>query len=220
MTPQIGAFFDLDHTLLSESSGFLYLRYLRQIGYLSWWVWLEVMSLVGLYLTGLCDFPHMAGKLIVRVAGSNENEAWRLTEQWFASMLRDYITAEARRRVAWHQAQGHSVTIVSASTPYAVMPVARELGLGDDYLATRLEVIDGHFTGKVNEPVCYGPGKAYWARHYAERHGLSLAESYFYTDSHHDLPLLELVGHPVAVNPSRKLSRIAIQRNWPIVRFY
>ena len=86
------------------------------------------------------------------------------------------------------------MAIVSASTPYAVSPVAHDLGLGDDYLATRLEVVSGRFTGGVIEPPCYGAGKVTLARAYSAQHNLDLAASYFYTDSHHDLPLLEVGG--------------------------
>jgi len=138
----------------------------------------------------------------------------------FNEMLRDYIAPAARERITWHRQQGHRVAIVSASTPYAVSPVAHDLGLGEDYLATHLEVISGRFTGRLIEPPCYGDGKVTLTRAYSTQHNLDLAKSYFYTDSYHDLPLLESVGHPVAVNPSRKLKGIAAERRWPVERFY
>jgi putative phosphoserine phosphatase/1-acylglycerol-3-phosphate O-acyltransferase len=157
---------------------------------------------------------------MVQAAGASEAEAWQLSARWFEAMLHDYISDGGRQQVAWHQGQGHHVAIVSGATPYAVQPVAHALGVGDAYLATCLEVIDGHFTGRVLEPACYGPGKLHLARAYAAAHGLDLAQSYFYSDSHHDLPLLSAVGHPVAVNPSRKLARIAAMRGWTIWHFY
>ena len=126
----------------------------------------------------------------------------------------------ARERVVWHQTQGHHTAIVSASTPYAVQPVALALGMGEAYLATRLEVVDGRFTGKVIEPACYDEGKLSLTRAYAAGHGIDLSQSYFYSDSHRDLRLLQAVGHPVAVNPNARLARIATERSWPIVYFY
>ena len=112
------------------------------------------------------------------------------------------------------------VAIVSAATQFAVQPVAEAFGLGEAYLATQLEIVDGHFTGRVIEPACYGAGKVLLAGEYARKHGLDLGECYFYSDSHHDLPLLESVGYPVAVNPDARLRRIAAHRGWPVMHFY
>ncbi len=218
---QIGAFFDLDYTLLRGSSGLLYLRYLWQIGYVAWPGWIPILGDVAAYKAGILDFPLVMARLMARVAGSGEAEAWKLSQAWFESMLRHYIADGARQKVEWHQAQGHHTVIVSASTPYAVQPVAHALGLGDDaYLATRLETVDGRFTGRVCMPACYGQGKVTLTRGYAAQHGVDLSQSYFYSDSAHDLPLLDAVGHPVAVNPDRKLVRIARERGWPVMRFY
>jgi putative phosphoserine phosphatase/1-acylglycerol-3-phosphate O-acyltransferase len=110
------------------------------------------------------------------------------------------------------------VAILSAATQYVVEPVARAVGI-EDVLCTRLEVKNGLFTGKVIEPACYGPGKVHYARQYAAQHGAELSDAYFYSDSDVDLPLLELVGHPVAVNPDKKLTAVARQRGWPIEDF-
>jgi putative phosphoserine phosphatase/1-acylglycerol-3-phosphate O-acyltransferase len=216
----VGAFFDMDNTVLRGSSGRLYLRYLRRKKLLSWPRWLAISWQVGLYVAGLKTFPQLMARLMAQVAGAGEAEAWRISEAWFAEMLRDYIAPAARERIAWHRAQGHHPAIVSASTPFAVSPVARDLGLGDSYLATQLEVVSGQLTGNLIEPACYGAGKVALARAYSARHGLDLTQSYFYTDSHHDLPLLECVGHPVAVNPDRKLRRIALERWWTLEQFY
>jgi putative phosphoserine phosphatase/1-acylglycerol-3-phosphate O-acyltransferase len=210
----------MDNTVLRSSSGRLYLRYLRSKGYLPWIRWAAISAQIALYVAGLIDFPHLMARLMTQVAGAEEAETWRISEAWFRDMLRDYIAEGARERIAWHKDQGHHVALVSASTPYAVAPVAQDLGLADAFLATSLEVIAGRFTGRVLEPACYGPGKLAMTRAYAARCGLALSDSYFYSDSHSDLPLLEAVGHPVAVNPNRKLARIAAQRQWPVVYFY
>ena len=210
----------MDNTLLSAASGRLYLKWLRQTGQLPLHRWAYITGQVGLYITGVIDFPRLMSRLMVYAAGANEAEAWRMSEQWYESMLRHYIAPAARERVEWHVAQGHHVAIVSAATPYAVKPVAEALGLGERYLATELEVQNGSFTGRVIEPACYGDGKVTRALMYAAQHGLDLGCSYFYSDSASDLPLLEAVGNPVAVNPSRKLARIAAERRWPVMKFY
>lgn len=213
------AFFDMDYTVLSGSSGKLYLRYLVEQGEIAWRSLPSILLLIGLYTVGLLDFPHLIAKLIPRASGENEAEVWRTSQAWFDNMLKHYITDKARTRIAWHQSQGHHPVIVSASTIYAVQPVARILGLGDAFLATHLEVIEGFLTGRLNGPACYGQGKVALAQAYAEKHDIDISRSYFYSDSASDLPLLEAVGFPVAVNPERRLRRIAQERGWPIMQF-
>ncbi len=216
----VGAFFDMDYTLLAGSSGLLYLRWLRRTRRLSAARWGRIMYWVARYMAGLSDFPHMMARLTAQSAGTSEAEAWRLSYLWFEEMLSRYIAPGGRERIAWHREKGHHPAIVSAATPYVVRLVADALGLGEAYVCTRLEVDGGSFTGCVIEPACYGPGKVTLTQLYAAERGLDLAQSYFYSDSASDLPLLEAVGHPVAVNPNRKLARIAAERGWPVMRFY
>lgn len=216
----VGAFFDMDNTVLSGSSGRLYLKYLRKNGYLPRSSWLRITGHVAMYVSGLTDFPHLMARLMTYVAGASEEQAWELSAGWFASMLQHYITEKAREMVAWHADRGHHVALVSASTPYAVAPVAASLGLGSAFLCTHLEVVDGHFTGRLQVPACYGKGKVVLTHRYAQAHDLDLCQSYFYSDSYRDLPLLEAVGHPIAVNPDRRLARIAAERGWTTTRFY
>jgi putative phosphoserine phosphatase/1-acylglycerol-3-phosphate O-acyltransferase len=108
--------------------------------------------------------------------------------------------------------------VVSSATRFQIEPLARDLGI-EHVLCTQVEVRDGILTGKVLQPTCYGEGKALAARELAIRYGIDFDESYFYTDSHEDLPLLEIVGHPRPTNPSRKLMGIARERGWPVRRF-
>jgi phosphoserine phosphatase len=96
------------------------------------------------------------------------------------------------------------------------------LGLGPDYLCTRLAVQDDRYTGRLDGPLCYGPAKVYWAKKWINENRLDFPQAigYFYTDSSSDLPLLELAARPIAVNPSRKLAKIATARGWAIEKFY
>jgi HAD superfamily hydrolase (TIGR01490 family) len=217
---EVGAFFDMDNTLLSAASGRLYLTWLRQTGQMPLHRWAFVSGQVGLYIMGVTDFPRLISRLMVYAGGTDDAEAWRMSDAWFETMLRHYISDGGRKKVQWHKEQGHHVAIVSASTPYAVKPVAADLDLGEAFIATELEVHEGLLTGRVVEPACYGPGKVTRTLTYAAKHGIDLRKSYFYSDSASDMPLLEAVGHPVAVNPHRKLRRIALERGWPIVTFY
>jgi HAD superfamily hydrolase (TIGR01490 family) len=132
------------------------------------------------------------------------------------------VTPAARTKIEWHKDQGHRVVIISASIEEIVKPVAYHLGLGEDYLCTRLIVQDGRYTGDVYTPHCYGPGKVHWAKSWITENKLDFPKAigYFYTDSPSDLPLLEMAAYPVAVNPSPKLLKIARARGWQVERFW
>ena len=112
-------------------------------------------------------------------------------------MVVETIYPEARELVDDHLAKGHVVAVVSGATRFVVRPIARHLGI-EHMLYTRLEVEDGCFTGRVIEPICFEEGKIYWLQQFIEEQGIDLAKSYFYTDSITDVPLMDIVGHPVA----------------------
>ncbi len=133
-----------------------------------------------------------------------------MCERWFVEDLQYYIAPRAVERARDHQRKGDAVYVLSASTQLAVGPVARHLGL--PFRSTELEIVGGRFTGGLVGPACYGEGKCYWAEQLARQHGESLAACSFYTDSYTDRSLMEAVGSPVAVNPDRRLRRLAVDR--------
>jgi HAD superfamily hydrolase (TIGR01490 family) len=213
------AFFDLDYTLLNTSSGLLYLfEAVRQHRAPLWYV-----AELGLrYQLKRIDFGRAHARLITWVGRHGQAEAVKFFEEWIPRKILPRLTSAGQARIAWHQQQGHRVVILSASIEEIVQPVARYLGLEEDYLCTRLAVENDRYTGQLDGPVCYGQGKVHWVKQWLAKQGLKFpqAAGYFYTDSSSDLPLLEIVKHPVAVNPSRKLVRVAQARGWPIERFY
>jgi putative phosphoserine phosphatase/1-acylglycerol-3-phosphate O-acyltransferase len=150
--------------------------------------------------------------------GVAESALEELGEEVFEKHLAAQIYPESRALVQAHQEMGHSVAIVSSATRYQAEPLAREMGI-EHVLCTKLKVEDGVFTGQVVRPSCWGDGKALAARELAASCGIDLEQSYFYTDSHDDLPLLDAVGHPRPVNPSPQLAQIAKERRWPVRRF-
>jgi putative phosphoserine phosphatase/1-acylglycerol-3-phosphate O-acyltransferase len=133
-------------------------------------------------------------------------------------MVAETIYPEAERLVREHEHAGHVVAIVSGATKFVVRPLASRLGI-EHFLYTRLEVENGLFTGRVIEPICFEEGKIYWLQQFVEELNIDLARSWFYTDSITDRPLLDIVGHPVTVNPDPLLYREAVRRCWP-VRFF
>lgn len=169
---------------------------------------------------GLLDMQNLIPRMVVDATGDSEEELRTTSDRWFAADVAPHVTEVGRQRVAEHRSRGHVVAIVSGSTQYAVGPMAAHLDIPGQYVCTHLESRDGHLTGNVVPPVCYGPGKVVWAERFAAEHDVDLSASYFYTDSITDLPLLERVAHPVAVNPDPRLRRLAQKRGWPIETFF
>jgi putative phosphoserine phosphatase/1-acylglycerol-3-phosphate O-acyltransferase len=216
--PRIGAFFDMDKTLIAENSGSLYMRHRRQLGEVGG---MELLRGLGSYLqykVGLLDIESWVRSMSLEFRGQRESELEAAAERWVDAMVAEQIYPEARELVADHLARGHVVAIVSGATRYVVAPIAQKLGI-EHALCTRLEVENGELTGNVVEPVCFEEGKIYWLERFVVEQGISLAKSWFYTDSVTDLPVLDLVGHPVCTNPDHLLYRVAKKRSWP-VRFF
>jgi len=216
--PAVGAFFDMDKTLLAENSGSLYMRYRYQRGEIGGWDLVKGLGAYLRYKAGILDIRAWTRDMMRQFEGESEAELEREASQWAEEMVVQTLYPEAERLVRWHDAQGHVVAIVSGATKFVVRPIAERLGIRH-FLYTRLEVEDGRFTGRVIEPICFEEGKIYWLQQFIEEHGIDLAKSWFYTDSITDLPLMDLVGHPVATNPDPFLYRAAVRRRWP-VRFF
>ena len=128
-----------------------------------------------------------------------------------------YVYSEAVELIAEHHAAGRDVVIVSASGSELVEPIAAVLG-ADHAIATRMEVSDGRYTGQIDF-YAYGENKAQAITELAARHGYDLEESYAYSDSITDAPMLAVVGHGFAVNPDRTLRRLAAERGWGVLTF-
>ncbi len=211
----VAAFFDMDRTILNGSSGMLYVRYLVQTGRIRAQDWMRISWWFLWYALGLIDFPQAMMRMLMMSSGEEEEPLREETDAWFAEWVAPNITEGAVQRIDQHRAQGHRLVVLSAATVYVVRPLAERLNI-PDYLCTHLEVEEGHFTGRLVEPVCFGPGKALLAEQFAARNDIDLGQSYFYSDGHEDVPMLERVGHPVVVNPGRRLRRLAQRRVWPI----
>jgi HAD superfamily hydrolase (TIGR01490 family) len=212
----VAAFFDIDGTLLSVNTAPLYARYLRRHGRARRRDLLRTAYYLVQYRLNLLDIDRAIERASGMIAGQLESEVAAFCERWYDEMVRAYLVPAMRERLEQHRAAGHELALLSSSTSYLATPLARDLDV-EHLLVTRLEIVEGRFTGKPVAPVCYGPGKVHWARSFAAERGIDLSQSFFYTDSITDLPVLELVGHPRIVNPDRLLRRVARKRGWPIV---
>jgi putative phosphoserine phosphatase/1-acylglycerol-3-phosphate O-acyltransferase len=217
--PKVGAFFDLDQTLLAGFSATAFFRERLLSGRMSPRELGE--SLLGAlsFAVGRTGFSGFVAATTAAYRGLAESVMEEIGEEVFEKHLAASIYPESRALVRAHQEMGHTVAIISSATRYQAEPLARELGI-EHVLCTELEVQDGFFTGKVVHPTCYGEGKAHAAIGLAGSHDVELGESYFYTDSHEDLPLLNVVGRPRPLNPNGRLAQTAKERQWPVRRFH
>ncbi len=216
--PRVGAFFDLDQTLFAGFSATAFTRDQLASGALSPRDLGDSLRATLSFAMGRMGFSAFVAATSAVYRGIPESVLEEAGQQTFEKHLATQIYPESRALVRAHQEQGHTVAIITSATRYQAAPVARELGI-EHLLYTELGVEDGVLTGKVVRPTCYGEGKAEAARSLKAKHDLDLEQSYFYSDSHEDLPLFEIVGHPRPLNPTRKLAQIAKERQWPVRRF-
>ncbi|MFT6783017.1 MAG: putative phosphoserine phosphatase/1-acylglycerol-3-phosphate O-acyltransferase [Saprospiraceae bacterium] len=214
----IGAFFDLDRTLIKGFSAKEFFQSRLYSGKMSGKEIVAQFGGVMVYALGNRNFAGLAAISAKGINGVDEKTFLEVGEEVYLKHLASEIYPESRALVEAHLAMGHTVAIISAATPYQVNPVARDLGI-EHVMCTQMEVVEGKFTGKIVEPACWGEGKAYAANQLAEKYLLDMSKSHFYTDSAEDLPLLEIVGHPHPINPDAELSKIAFENDWPIARF-
>lgn len=216
---RVAAIFDLDDTLLTDSSGRLMFRYLRQRRLLRRffhpWGVLTVLNAVSLYKLRVIDATRAMQRTAHLARDVRVAELWEIVQSWFDEMLVHAIAAEGQARVNWHRSQGHIPVICSAASQFSVQPVARHLDV-DHVVCTEWLAEDGKLTGIVREPIVYGEGKVFWMERWAQRHNVDLASSYFYSDHISDQPLLQRVAYPTVVNPNRKFGRLATRFGWPI----
>jgi HAD superfamily hydrolase (TIGR01490 family) len=212
---RIAALFDVDKTILARNSGRLYLEELYQRGEIDFWTVLRNLASYLSYKLNRLDVSRWAERAFTPVAGRSEQEFLDQAQRFFEERVKPRIYPEAAARVRWHLDQGHVVALVTGSTRFIVEPLASHLGV-EHALCTELEVEDGRFTGRITPPLCFGRGKVARLRALIEAEDVDLTRSWCYSDSYSDLPLLELVGNPVVVNPDPGLYREARRRRWPI----
>jgi putative phosphoserine phosphatase/1-acylglycerol-3-phosphate O-acyltransferase len=215
---QIGAFFDVDRTLVAGFSVVEFIRDAISSGRMGAVDLLGTVTAIAQFQFGQVGFSGFVAGTSAGLKGVSEAEFAAVAERVFQDRLAANVYPESRALVRAHLRKGHTVAVVSSATAYQIAPLARDLGIRH-VLCTRLEVRDGRFTGGVLQPTCYGEGKAAAARDLAAAHGVDLERSYFYSDSDEDLPLLAAVGKPRPTNPNTRLRSIAAERGWPVRSF-
>jgi HAD superfamily hydrolase (TIGR01490 family) len=218
--PPSAAFFDLDKTIIAGSSALAFSRPFRRQGLITRRAVLRsgyAQLLIMLSGADAATMDALRRRITALCAGWEVAQVRGIVVETLHEIVEPLVYAEATELIAEHRAAGDEVVVLSASGLEVVEPIAALVG-ADRCLATRMAVCGGRYTGEI-EVYLYGEQKAQAARDIAAARGYRLADCRAYSDSITDLPLLEAVGHPTAVNPDRALRRIAEERGWPILTF-
>jgi HAD superfamily hydrolase (TIGR01490 family) len=213
------AFYDLEGTLVStnlvHTLGF-YAR--RQQG-----IWQTARKSVGtlakLPVFGITDLysRNVFNEVFFRsYEGFSQDRLRYFSEELFEEVLKPAIFPGTRELIAQGKKIGQRQVLLTGALDFTIDRLMGYLGI-DDFAANRLEFVNGYATGRVLPPVMASATKAKWIREYAERENINLSDSYAYSDSISDLPMLSIVGHPVAVNPDFRLKQTALQHDWAIL---
>jgi HAD superfamily hydrolase (TIGR01490 family) len=213
------ALFDLDHTLLSGDSDHSWGAFLAERALVDPATYAERSDYYfSEYQAGRLDIHEFLTFQLKPLAEGRYRDLLRLRQEFVKEKILPMVPADARDLVEYHRERGHRLAIITATNDFITRPIADLFGI-DHLIATELEMIDGTFTGRIVGEPCFREGKITKLNEWLSRAGGGMDGSWFYTDSQNDLPLLERVDHPVAVNPDAVLEQEAQRRGWPIRRF-
>ncbi len=214
------AFFDLDKTIIAKSSTLAFSREFQAGGLISRGAVLRSAYAQFVYLVGGADHDQMEKMrqfMSQLCSGWDVETVKEIVADTLQHIVEPLVYDEAVGLIEDHHAAGRDVVIVSTSGSEVVEPIGEMLG-ADKVIATRMAVEDGRYTGDIRF-YAYAENKAKAIRDLARKRGYDLENSYAYSDSVTDVHMLEVVGHPHAVNPDKDLRRIARERGWPILMF-
>lgn len=213
------AFYDLEGTLVSTNLVHTLGFYARNQQGLLRSLRKSATTLVSIPLFAVADsYSRMVFNDIFfrRYRGESEDRLRFFSQELFENVLKPAVFPGAKGLIQKSRSLGLRQVVVTGALDFSVSPLMEYLGV-DDFVANRLEFVNGVATGRLLPPVLASATKALWVRTYAEREGINLNESYAYSDSMSDLPMLSVVGHPAAVNPDMRLKQTAIHHDWPIL---
>lgn len=213
------AFYDLDGTLadlnLLHGTAFVMANLAEWSGRIRYLASLTA-SLPRLYMAERRDRRVLNVMLFELYKGISRDRLEQLGEEYCERILMKHMYQRGLGIIEANRTAGMTPVLVTGSPDFIVAPLARRLGI-DQYAANRLVFSRGRATGRMHEPVMAGADKAIWCESFAAGHGIDLADCWGYADSYYDLPFLGALGHPVAVNPDRRLLAAARDRQWPVI---
>ncbi|MCG6869084.1 MAG: HAD family phosphatase [Gammaproteobacteria bacterium] len=211
------ALFDLDNTLLGGDSDYLWGRFLVLRGVVDGEEYeRRNREFYERYHTGTLDIYEFARFAYRPLADNPLSELNDLRSEYVRELIRPIVLPAALELLERHRRRGDRAVIITATNRFVTRPIADELGV-TDLIATEPEFRDGAYTGELAGIPCFREGKVERLRLWLQENGEDLEDSWFYSDSHNDIPLLEQVTHAVAVDPDDTLRRVAAQRGWPVI---
>lgn len=211
------AIFDLDNTLIAGDSDHGWGEFLVEQGLVDPTLFKEKNDYYyEQYQSGNLDILEYLEFSLQPLTQYPLDKLHELRAQFVTDKILPIIPQKSRELLKRHKDQGDYLLIITATNLFVTEPIAQELGV-DDIIATEPEMVNGQYTGKVAGIPSFQDGKVKRLTQWLENNGLSLAGSYFYSDSHNDLPLLQQVDYPVAVDADDTLTSVAKDKNWPIM---
>lgn len=211
------AIFDLDNTLLAGDSDHAWGEFLCEKGIVDSEEYSRANDyFYEQYKNGGLDILEFLAFALKPLAQLGRAELNKLHQEFMDVKVSPMMLPKAAELLQNHRAQGDYLLIITATNRFVTGPIAEKLGV-DDIIATDPEQIDGEYTGKVTGTPCFQAGKVTRLDEWLNQNDFNLEGSYFYSDSHNDLPLLEQVTHPVAVNPDETLEEHANANLWPVL---
>ena len=210
------AFYDLDHTILEDNSATHLVNEARKRGIMSGRRFRHAIWLSILYKLRIGNSAKMIVRMLSWLEGLQVDEISRLCVEVFTKHIVGKIRPEIIETIREHRSHKGGVVLLSSASELICMPVLKYLQM-DDLICSKLESVHGMLTGKTQGKLVYGKEKAHRLSAYCKKHGYSQSDAFYYGDSHTDVYVMKAVGHPVAVDPDKRLLRIAIKKDWPIL---
>lgn len=210
------AFFDLDRTIISENSGKVLIKHAYKNGLITKLDIIRSVYISLLYKLDLKDTTKIIATLVSWLKGVPEKTMADLSEEICEDYLFKSIRPEIRSEIEFHKINGAGVIILSSAILPVCQRIASHLAL-DDVICSKLEIINGSYTGRSSGSICFGEEKLVRLREYCAFNRISISDTWYYTDSISDLSVLESVGNPVCVNPDNNLRKTAYRRGWKIL---
>lgn len=211
------AIFDLDNTLLSTDSDHAWGEFLLEQGAVDPIEYRQANErFMADYNAGTLDINAFLAVALKPLAENTPEQLAAWHQQFMASKIEPHILPKAEELIARHRSRDDTLLIITATNRFITGPIAERLGI-DHLIAVEPEMVDGHYTGKVSGVPSYREGKVTRLQAWLEDREITLDGAWFYSDSHNDLPLLEKVDNPVAVDPDETLRKLAEERHWRIM---
>ncbi|MDP3588993.1 MAG: HAD family hydrolase [Methylobacter sp.] len=211
------AIFDLDNTLIADDSDYLWGQFLVDQGNVDKNLYESANAkFYDDYKQGTLDIVEFLRFSLQPLADNNPEQLYQWRAQFIEEAIKPLMLKSAQQLIDKHKKRGDTLLVITATNRFVTEPIVQLYGI-ENLLATTPEFIDGRYTGGFNGIPCFREGKVKLLEAWLKDSTETMQDSWFYSDSHNDLPLLKLVDHPVAVDPDETLAEFANTANWPII---